>query len=51
MFKVAAGMGWPESLPAADGEGVLDYGSVCFFSSFILVLNWTLLQVREVNLE
>ncbi len=46
MFKVAAGMGWPESLPAADGEGTLDYGAVCFFASFILVLNWTLLQVR-----
>ncbi len=49
MFKVAAGMGWPESLPAADSEGTLDYGAVCFFASFILVLNWTLLQVRETE--
>ncbi len=46
MFWLAAGLGLPPSLPARYPDGTPNYGVVLFFASYILVLNWTLLQAR-----
>ena len=45
MFRITAGMGWAETLPAANPDGSLNYGGILFISSYILVVNWILLQV------
>ena len=45
MFWLAAGLGLPPSLPARYANGTPNYGVVLFYASYILVLNWTLLQV------
>ncbi len=45
LFWLAAGMGLPASLPPQYADGTPDYGIVLYFVSFVLVLNWTLLQV------
>jgi hypothetical protein len=38
-------MGLPLTLPWQYEDGTPNYGVLLFFSSYILVLNWTLLQV------
>jgi hypothetical protein len=48
LFWVAAGMGLPGTLPPQYTDGTPNYGVFLYFSSFILVLNWTLLQVGYV---
>ncbi len=48
LFWLAAGMGLPASLPPQYADGTPDYGIVLYFVSFVLVLNWTLLQVYYV---
>jgi hypothetical protein len=45
MFWLAAGLGLPPSLPARHANGTPNYAVVLFYASYILVLNWTLLQV------
>jgi hypothetical protein len=45
MFWTAAGMGLPESVEVKNPDGSINYWVVLYFASFILVLNWTLLQV------
>ncbi len=46
MFWTAAGMGLPETVAVKLEDGSINYWVVLFFGSYILVLNWTLLQVR-----
>jgi hypothetical protein len=38
-------MGLPESVVVKNLDGSINYYVVLFFASYILVLNWTLLQV------
>ena len=45
MFKITAGMGWTDSLPASADDGSLNYGNVLFVASYVVVVNWVLLQV------
>ncbi len=45
MFRMAAGMGWVAALPALGEDGRLNYPVVFFTVSFIVIMNWTLLQV------
>ena len=45
LFWLAAGMGLPASLPAQYADGTPNYGVSLYYVSFVLVLNWTLLQV------
>ena len=48
MFRVTAGMGWAdENLPAVEPDGTINWGVFLFLASYILVVNWTLLQVRH----
>ena len=44
LFWTAAGMGLPDSVDFRYEDQRFNYGVVFFFASFILVLNWTLLQ-------
>ena len=49
MFRIAGGEPWPwDSLPAQNADGSTNYGVICFFVSYIVLVNWTLLQVRKV---
>ena len=45
MFSLAAGMGWFTTLPAANEDGSLNFGVIFFVVSFVVIVNWTLLQV------
>ncbi len=45
LFWMAAGAGPPMALPSQHADGTPDYGVLVFFVSFILIMNWTLLQV------
>jgi hypothetical protein len=46
MFRVAAGEPWPwEQLPAKADDNTTNFGSVLFFFSYVVLINWTLLQV------
>ena len=45
MFRVTAGMGWLDSLPWSDSDGNVIYPNVVFLSSYVIIANWTLLQV------
>ena len=45
MFCVAAGMGWTSSIPGINPDGSVNFGSVFFIASFVVVVNWTLLQI------
>jgi hypothetical protein len=46
MFWTAAGLGLPDSVAVKNSDGSTDYWVLLFFASYILVINWTLLQVR-----
>ncbi len=46
MFRVTAGMGWLDSLPWAGADGAVNYPNVAFLASYVVIANWTLLQVR-----
>ncbi len=45
LFWTAAGMGLPDSVDYKYPDGSINFAVVFFFASFILILNWTLLQV------
>ncbi len=45
LFWTAAGMGLPDSVEYKYPNGSINFFVVFFFASFILILNWTLLQV------
>ena len=45
LFRIAAGETWVESQDVSDGEGNVNWGTGAFVMSFILIINWTLLQV------
>jgi hypothetical protein len=47
MFWTAAGMGLPDAVDVKHPDGSINYWVVIYFASFILVLNWTLLQVLK----
>jgi hypothetical protein len=47
IFWTAAGMGLPDSVDVKYPDGSINYWVVLYFASFILVLNWTLLQVQR----
>ncbi len=47
MFWTAAGMGLPETVAFKFEDGSINYWVVLFFGSYVLVLNWTLLQVKS----
>ena len=46
LFSVTAGMGWTSSLPAVRDDGSVDWGVAFYMSSFVIIANSTLLQVR-----
>jgi hypothetical protein len=45
LFWTAAGMGLPDSVDYKFPDESINFAVVFFFASFILILNWTLLQV------
>jgi hypothetical protein len=45
LFWTAAGMGLPDSVHYKYPDESINFAVVFFFASFILILNWTLLQV------
>ncbi len=47
MFRVTAGMGWTEGLPAISPDGNINWGAFVFLTSYIVIVNWTLLQVSH----
>ncbi len=50
MFRVAAGEPWPwEQLPAKADDNTTNFGSVLFFFSYVVLINWTLLQVWSLT--
>ncbi len=48
LFWTAAGMGLPDSVHYKYPDESINFAVVFFFASFILILNWTLLQVQGV---
>jgi hypothetical protein len=36
--------GW-QAIPALNGDGTINAGAVCFVCSFVVIVNWTLLQI------
>jgi hypothetical protein len=44
MFRIAAGETWVDELPVVHEGGDLNFGFALFLFSFVLVVNWTLLQ-------
>jgi len=45
LFRIAAGETWISEVPEADEEGNVNWGVGLYVMSFILICNWTLLQV------
>jgi hypothetical protein len=45
MFRIAAGETWIDDMPVVGDDGVLNFSIAIFIFSFILIVNWTLLQV------
>ena len=52
MFRVAGGEPWPwETLPAKESDGTTNFGVIFFFISYVVLVNWTLLQVHVARSE
>eukprot|EP00961_Rhodomonas_salina_P231769 3131113-Rhodomonas_salina.1 len=45
LFQLTAGNAWIGELPAYNDDGHLDPGVVTYLVSYIVIVNWTLLQV------
>jgi hypothetical protein len=45
MFRIAAGETWVEGSPIIAINGTVDWPTAVFVMSFVIVVNWTLLQV------
>ena len=46
LFRVTAGMGWiDQTLPMMDADGTVDWRVTAFVVTYVIVTNWTLLQV------
>jgi voltage-gated sodium channel len=45
MFRIAAGETWVEGSPIIAIDGTVDWQTAVFVMSFVIVVNWTLLQV------
>ena len=45
MFRIAAGETWIEHQPVLRDDGTVDWATAGFIISYVLVINWTLLQV------
>jgi hypothetical protein len=46
MFRIAAGETWVDELPVVKEDGDLNIAFASFLFSFVLIVNWTLLQAR-----
>ncbi len=46
MFRIAAGEAWVEELPGVGDDGYINLGTVIFIISYVIIVEWTLLQVR-----
>ncbi len=46
MFRIAAGETWVDELPVVNENGDLNIAFASFLFSFVLIVNWTLLQAR-----
>ncbi len=44
MFRIAAGETWVDELPVVKEDGELNIAFASFLFSFVLIVNWTLLQ-------
>ncbi len=51
MFRIAAGETWVEELPVVGEDGTLNLSMAVFIFSFILVVDWTLLQALTSTLN
>jgi hypothetical protein len=49
MFRIAAGETWVDELPVVNEDGNLNIAFASFLFSFVLIVNWTLLQARPVS--
>ena len=45
MFRIAAGETWVDGSPILRDDGTVDWSTAAFVISFVIVVNWTLLQV------
>jgi voltage-gated sodium channel len=45
MFRIAAGETWVDGSPIVRDDGTVDWPTAAFVMSFVIVVNWTLLQV------
>ena len=45
MFRIAAGETWIEGKPILRDDGKVDWGTAAFIISYVVIINWTLLQV------
>ena len=48
MFRIAAGETWVDELPVVKEDGELNFAFASFLFSFVLIVNWTLLQAASV---
>ena len=48
LFRVTAGMGWVDAvLPVKVSDGNINWKVAIYMISYVVVANWTLLQVRR----
>lgn len=48
MFRIAAGETWVDELPVVKEDGELNFAFASFLFSFVLIVNWTLLQATSL---
>ena len=51
LFRIAGGETWigeppDEGMPIINEQGFVNWGTAAFVMSFVVIVNWTLLQVR-----
>ena len=47
MFRIAAGETWIDGIPIANEDSNVDWATGAFVISFVLIVNWTLIQVHR----
>ena len=50
MFRIAAGETWIEGVPMLRDDDSVDWATGVFVMSFVIIVNWTLLQVSVAGM-
>jgi hypothetical protein len=48
MFRLTTDGGWPEMIPQYDEDGGVNWKCAAFMMSYIIVVNWVVLQVSQI---